>query len=195
MAAHTGSRARYECDTHGRACLWIEWIASSQHLHLGCCACRKRVANSQQPHHSMALVVPERDNVDTPLSAVSLPALEGRNGGALPEDRRSGCLLLWPIELSHERVKDESQKGLLYAKRADRSGDRALALILVAIHLHQPNRLLQFVGADFNHSKRLKWPHWRRGKFARSCWLNSSCRSYFTSMGSHHLEDMSRAIA
>src|SRR5260370_29649762 len=63
------------------------------------------------------------------------------------------------------------------------------------VHCHRPDRFLQLVAADFNHSQRFKRQDWRRGKFQRYCWLNSLCRPHFTGMGSHHLEDLSGTLA
>ena len=124
-----------------------------------------RITNSEVPHHSPLLLIPNRKRVHTPLSAVSVPSLEGGNRGALGPDS-IGVRRSWrPIELGHERIDDDLQKRLLHAESTNGPAYLALIGVFEGVHLHRPDRLLEFVSADFNHRERLKWQDWRRDKF------------------------------
>src|SRR6266567_2088066 len=110
---------------------------------LGSQRSRNRIANSELPNHSPLLVIPNRKGVHTPLSAVSVPALEGGNRGALGPDC-SRVRAVRPIELGHERVDDDLQERLLHTESTNGPAYLALSGVFEGVHLHRPDRLLEF---------------------------------------------------
>ena len=132
---------------------------------LGSQSRRNRIANSELPNHSLLLVIPNRKGVHTPVSVVSVPSLEGGNRGALGPDCSRVHRFVCPIELGHERVDDDLQERLLHTESTNGPGYLALIGVFEGVHLHRPDRPLEFVSADFNHRERLKWRDWRRDKF------------------------------
>jgi hypothetical protein len=133
--------------------------------HLCSQSCRNRTANCEVPNNSMLLVIPNRKGVHTPLSAVSVPSLEGGNRGALGPDCSRVHRFVRPIEPGHECVDDDLQERLLHTESTNGPGYFALIGVFEGVHLHRPDRLLEFGVADFNHRERLKWQDWRRGTF------------------------------